>query len=187
MSMRCQTEMTAYCQVCAPQFSVLDRAAVLLDPGSMRGTLALVLLVACMNADKNPQPCLTAGLTNVADLLLRNPDTGQCQSFGPTCDPTCGPCPGFAEPDWAMCDGACDGLTEDQCLASQSCHAAYQDSPTPSPAFLACFELPPTGGITGGGCAGLDSQTCSEHTDCSSLYTSAVNAPPTFVPMFESC
>ena len=124
----------------------------------------------------------------VADLEYRDPASGQCQSFGTPCDNACGPCPGYAGvmPDWAPCYGACENETEAQCLADANCHAAYSDDPTPQPVFWGCWDLPPSGAITGA-CDGLDAQTCSEHSDCASLYTGPVNQPAGFVPAFEKC
>jgi hypothetical protein len=73
-----------------------------------------------------------------------------------------------------------------QCLASSTCHASYRDSPTPTPTFWGCWDLPPSGAIEGS-CDNLDAQTCSEHPDCTSLYTSPVNSGPNFVPAFVKC
>src|SRR5215475_4351584 len=153
----------------------------------MRRTAYLALAVTgCIwGQDPHPPPC-QYDTTGIADIQLRNPETGLCQSFGPTCDPTCGPCPGAAEPDWGTCGGACDALTEMQCLATPSCHAAYQDNSGPAPTFWGCWEMPPSG-VIHGACDGLDAQTCSEHDDCFSVYTGPVNQPPNFVPSFERC
>jgi len=158
----------------------------------MRAISIFLVLAACTTT-KKPVCNYQEDEPGIAEIQYRDPQSGQCQSFGSPypCDPQCGQlCPatgaGDALPDWAMCGGACDGLSETQCLASPSCHAAYQDSPTPSPTYWGCWELPPSGAITGS-CSGLDAQTCSEHTDCVSNYTSPVNAGPSFVPSFVSC
>jgi hypothetical protein len=159
----------------------------------MRSALCLVLLIAGCT-DNSKKVCNYGAAPPIADVEYRDPTTGQCQSFGTTypCDPACGQlCPATgavnsAAPDWGMCYGSCDSLSEAQCLASPTCHAAYSDTPTPSPTFQGCWALPPTGPITGA-CTGLDAQTCSEHTDCVSLMTSAVNSGSNFQPSFESC
>jgi hypothetical protein len=157
----------------------------------MMRTVAVLLVVGgCLYTDPSPPPpCEYAGEAAPAQEL-RDPQTGQCEAYGPPCDPACGQaCPetaAIAEPDWASCGGSCESLTESQCLASPTCHAAYSDTPTPSPAFQGCFELPPSGAIEGS-CTSLDAQTCSEHPDCTSLYTSSVNSGPNFVPAFEKC
>jgi hypothetical protein len=146
----------------------------------------LFLVGGCFTTEK---PCVqnTRG-AGIADLLYRDPATGQCESFGQPCDTSCGQlCPGYGlAPDWATCGGACDSLTETQCLATPSCHAAYQDDSAAHPVFWGCWEMPPSGTLHGS-CANLDAQTCSEHDDCFSLYTGPVNQPPNFVPSFENC
>jgi hypothetical protein len=157
--------------------------------------LAILLVVSAACTDHKKPVCnyATPG-ADIADIEYRNPQDGQCQSFGTSypCDPQCGQeCPedtavGEALPDWGMCGGACESLSEAQCLASTSCHAAYQDNSAAQPTYWGCWELPPSGAITGS-CSGLDSQTCSEHTDCVSTYTGPVNSGPDFVPAFETC
>src|SRR5438876_11656785 len=99
----------------------------------MRAILIIVVLAGCTDHKK---PVCNYEQPGIADVEYRDPQTGQCQSFGSTypCDPACGQlCPETATdvalPDWGTCYGACEGLTETQCLASASCHAAYQDSP----------------------------------------------------------
>src|SRR5258706_14102316 len=156
----------------------------------MRATWFVLLLVGCTETKK---PCIYNAQPGIADLEYRDPQTGQCQSFGYPCDPQCGqPCPATGldqagvQPDWGACYGACEGLSETQCLASTTCHAAYQDDSAAKPVFWGCWELPPSGAVTGA-CANLDAQTCSEHPDCISLYTGPANQPPGFVPSFESC
>ncbi|HEV7554417.1 MAG TPA: hypothetical protein VGO00_03115, partial [Kofleriaceae bacterium] len=124
----------------------------------------------------------------IADQQLRDPSTGQCESFGQPCDSSCGPCPGLTEalppePDWGSCFGACEELSETACLATPSCHAAYQDDSAQAPVFWGCWDLPPSG-VVHGSCTGLDAQTCTEHDDCASVYTGPVNQPPNFVPSF---
>ena len=156
----------------------------------MRAVAFLLVVAGCLYSDK-PPPCqYDYGAPAIAAELYRDPTTGQCQSFGQPCDPACGQaCPAaeaLPQPDWATCGGPCDGLAEAQCLATPTCHAAYQDSPTPTPTYWGCWGLPPSGPATGA-CTNLDAQTCSEHPDCTSLYTSPVNSGPNFVESFEKC
>jgi hypothetical protein len=123
----------------------------------------------------NNQPrCLETGGPPIADIQQRDPQSGQCVDTSPPCDTACGPCPatGAVALDWATCSGACEALTESACLASATCHAAYQDAGGPTPTFWGCWDLPPSGAITGA-CTNLDAQTCSEHTDCVSVYALA--------------
>jgi hypothetical protein len=152
----------------------------------MRLAAAFVVLSACMT---NGHPlCETAEKVPIQSQL-RDPSTGECISQGPTCNPSCGPCPAVADEaaiDWASCGGVCTGLDEAQCLVTPNCHASYQDDPTPSPVFWGCWDMPPSGAIEGA-CTGLDAQTCSEHDDCTSLYVGPVNQPQNFVESFESC
>jgi hypothetical protein len=163
----------------------------LLEAAGMNRAVAILLFTAgCMSNDK--KPCMYDNtLTPIAAppaLQYRDPQNGECQSFGspnPTCDPACGvECPPIARgqlPDWGSCVGGCEGLSEAQCLASSNCHAAYQASTT-SPTYWGCWELPPSGAVQGA-CTNLDAQTCSEHPDCTSLYT----GPVTGGTSFETC
>ena len=156
----------------------------------MRIAALLLVVGGCLYTDPPPPPPCQYAAKEPAQPGYRDPSNGQCETFGQPCDPACGQaCPAtgaIAQPDWGSCSGACESLTEMQCLASTTCHAAYQDSPTPSPTFWGCWELPPSGPIQGT-CTNLDAQTCSEHPDCTSLYTSPVNSGPNFVPAFEKC
>jgi hypothetical protein len=161
-----------------------------------RLVFGLLVLAGCTNDTKcglpgagctNDTKCGLPGALDIASIEQRDPQTGQCvvTDPGPPCDTQCGPCPetGALQPavDWADCNGVCDNLNETQCLASTTCHAAYQDTGGPTPTFWGCWNLPPSGAITGA-CASLDAQTCSEHTDCASVY--AVN---TGGSLFEHC
>jgi hypothetical protein len=155
--------------------------------------IRIVCLVACLGGCMERKTCPLTAEPGIADEVLRDPSTGQCQSFGVggSCDPSCGPCPALteaipADPDWGTCNGGCAALTETQCLATPDCHASYQDDSAASPVFWGCWDLPRSG-VVHGACAGLDAQTCTEHDDCASLYTGPVNQPQNFVPSFERC
>jgi hypothetical protein len=149
-------------------------------------------LTGCLERHKTC-PLYDEGTAGIADQLLRDPSTGECESFGgPPCDSECGPCPGLTEalppsPDWGACSGACDSLSETQCLATDSCHAAYQDDSAQFPVFWGCWDMPLNGVTHAGTCTGLDAQTCTEHDNCASVYTGPVNQPQNFVPSFERC
>ena len=157
----------------------------------MRHLWLIAGLAGCF-FDEKPPICNSTGLEDIASQLLRDPSNGQCTTVDsqPPCDPACGQvCPAVNSApysDWATCGGPCDSLTEVQCLASTTCHAAYQDDSAAQPVFWGCWGLPPSGPVQGS-CTSLDAQTCSEHIDCFSLYTGPVNQPPNFVPAFESC
>jgi hypothetical protein len=154
----------------------------------MKSYLCLFVLLAGCSDGKQRCNVPLAG-AGIASQQLRDPQTGQCESidYGYPCDSACGPCPGVAAaaaPAWAQCYGPCEALTETQCLATPSCHAAYQDDGTSlTPPFWGCWEMPPAGPIEGS-CANLDAATCSEHDDCVSIYRTATNTTTT---AFESC
>ena len=155
----------------------------------MRAVPLIAVLAGCLYSSDKPPPCQYGVAKAPAQPALRDPANGQCEVQSYPCDPACGQtCAGvaIANPDWATCGGACESLNEAQCLATPTCHAAYQDSPTPTPTFWGCWDLPPSGAAQGS-CTNLDAQTCSEHPDCTSLYTSPVNQGPGFVPSFERC
>jgi hypothetical protein len=146
-----------------------------------RIALLAALCVAC--TQQTSHVCEKSG----TGQMLRDPADGACVSVNDVCNPACGPCSnGQPAVDWPVCNGACDSLDEASCLANASCHAVYQDDPTPAPVFWACWDLPPSGALIGA-CTGLDVQGCLEHPDCVSLYAGPVNQPQNFVESFESC
>ena len=150
----------------------------------LRLALAAVVIAGCFT-DHHSCPVYN-NVEKEPAQLYRDPSDGACTSFGgpqsyPPCDPACGPCaePGGAGvgalPDWAMCYGPCTSNNEAQCLASPTCHTAYLQGPGPGGIqFWGCWDLPPSGAITGS-CTGADAQTCSEHVDCTSLYQADTN------------
>nr|MBA3452041.1 hypothetical protein [Deltaproteobacteria bacterium] len=175
----------------------------------MRRYAAILLLLAgCdlyFGGDDEP-PCTGYGIgaSPVAPNELRNPQTGQCQSYGGGggCydyvdgDGRCAPCAYDVapQPDWGSCYSTCDGLDESTCLAAPGCIAAYDENTDYADApseisFKGCWATAPSGPIQGGGCWELDAQACSRHDDCSMYYgdgygkdspTNALIAPPTF-------
>lgn len=152
---------------------------------------------------KPPPPCYEAP---PAQFQLRDPDTGQCQSFGGgggDCG-ACGPCvenaaPGgggaIADPDWAPCNGVCESLDEQTCLSTPGCHAAYLDpnaslGESGGRSFLGCWDIASSAPVAGGGCDGLDSQSCSERDDCSPIYQDLEQdsgSPPGIARGFTQC
>ncbi len=156
----------------------------------MRSLVFLIVLAGCFD-DHHSCPQYGTVAKEPAQSY-RDPSTGQCQVISGSpqpypCDPQCGPCiynagaAGEALPDWASCSGPCSSLDEQQCLQSTTCHTAYSGGPGPTPTFLGCWDLPPTGAVTGGTCTGLDAQTCSEHPDCTSLIVAQASPP------FQGC
>jgi hypothetical protein len=149
----------------------------------MRSVALVTLLLAGCNLffddDKDP-PCYDVANGKgapIADLQYRNPETGQCESFGNPypCDDRCGPCPATGEdqaiPDWGSCYSQCEGLAENDCIAATGCFAAYTDFPTQdrAPMFRGCWQTAPSGPVSGA-CTGLDAQQCSRHDNCSAHY-----------------
>lgn len=99
---------------------------------------------------------------------LRDPTTGVCEPYGNDyyCDDPCQPCPAtgaaeIAQPDWAMCYGACEGLDETTCKSTSGCRAAYAGD-----SFYQCWATAPSGPVQGGDCSTYDALECSRHDDC---------------------
>ena len=152
----------------------------------IRLACVFMILTGCGLYSHGDDVC-NAAFEAVPSQELRNPVTGICQAFGNGgCDSACGPCAvaAIAPPDWAVCGGSCDSLTEGTCLATARCHAAYRDTDAQSPQFMGCWELPPSGVIEGS-CTGLDPQSCSEHDDCISLYSTPQTQGG--ITTFEAC
>lgn len=162
---------------------------------SLPTLLALSLLLttsACgfYFGDDDDDPCLYPAETTGADyqpLELRNPFTGECQSFGGGgwCDYECGPCPAYdepavADPSWGYCESQCTGLDEAACLDTPACRGAYVDVCPPyadcdvesALAFADCWAVDQTGPIQGE-CSGLDAWDCSRHDDCRAVHWNA--------------
>lgn len=156
--------------------------------------LALAVLPACVlytGEDDDVDPCADygGGSTDGADIAaaeLRNPQTGQCESFysggggggGDTCGDWGGPPAEDAParepaPDWAVCYGPCEGLDEGTCVDTAACRAAYvsdcpqgMDCTDVTYAYYGCFGTAPSGPVQGGTCTGLDAYQCSTRDDC---------------------
>lgn len=161
--------------------------------------LALLTLTAgCqLYFDDDDPPCKQYGAEPaIADNLLRDPNTGECQSFGyGECDDRCGPCPLYdtartPNPDWGSCYSACEGLDADTCMGTAGCRAAYtiplaDDGPAE---FRGCWAVAPSGPIQGGGCTGLDAHACSRHDDCIAYYEDARTRETQVAPVqFAEC
>jgi hypothetical protein len=103
-----------------------------------------------------------------------DPSTGTCQSFPVySCSSPC-QLPTVGLPAWGQCPSACTGLSESDCLALSSCHAAYTPpaSGRGAPTFLACWSLAPQcDGQTAQqpACSGLDATACAAQHWCGSL------------------
>jgi hypothetical protein len=115
--------------------------------------------------EAEPPPCvLVPGWVE----LLRNPETGTCEPFGPS--GTCGPDAEPPPPDWGQCGSMCENLDESSCKAADACRAIFAGTPAANGsvtyAYKACWPTAPSGPVHGGSCAGLGAQECSRHDDC---------------------
>jgi hypothetical protein len=146
------------------------------------GFVLLATIAGCTDGDD--PPCLydRAGAAELAAIEYRDPYSGTCQSFGYPCDDACGNgCPEYgapqAQPDWALCYQACEGLGEATCKTTSGCRAIYEGS-----VFHECWGTAQSGPVQGGNCTALDAQECSRHDDCI-----AIHAQGTPIGQFQSC
>ena len=128
--------------------------------------------------------CYGTPPTDVAEIL-RNPETGQCQSFDITGGDPCGvaePLAGGAAifiPNWPSCGTFCDGLDQNTCATTIGCHAYFGDngypdsSIVPSSTFLACGEVGSPAPADQTDCTTLDADSCANADWCQSVLTSA--------------
>ncbi len=144
------------------------------------GLAVLAALAGC--TDDDDPPCLDyATGAEFAPTEYRDPYSGTCQSFGYPCDGVCGPCAegdiAQAQPDWALCYAACEGLAENTCKAQSGCRAIYEGT-----TYYDCWGVAQSGPVQGGNCTSFDAQECSRHDDCVAIH--ADGAP---IGNFQSC
>jgi hypothetical protein len=124
--------------------------------------------------------CVDNGALDPANGLL-DPSTLQCvwNGGGGGCGDGIRPAGADAiYHDWAQCYGACDGLAEDSCLASDGCRAIYNDLEACQPdgtcgrvlTYAECVGTAPSGPVRGGDCSILGAEECSRHDDCSAVH-----------------
>jgi hypothetical protein len=152
----------------------------------MRSLVLLVCLTGCsLYWPGGGDDCQAPRGDDIAPAYeLRDPSTGQCQAFGSYGgDCKCGPCPETAgadipaPPQWPMCFGSCQGLLENACVTTASCHAAYVTVPgnNQGPLFWGCWDTATEFGVPAqmtGACNTLDATGCIFRDDCDSIYTS---------------
>ena len=140
--------------------------------------LALIATAGCFSGPGTGDDICPA--TAIATQGLRDPSNGTCEGFG-------GGCRGIADPDWAVCGGACEAKGEADCRGTAGCRAIYTGrvcppnadcSFTTQVAFFGCWGTAPYSHIEGGDCWGLDPYTCSEHDDCSAVFATQPAQPP---------
>ena len=142
-------------------------------------TLSLAGCDVWWTDDCEPRYYDRTGAAEEPSQQLRNPETGQCESYGPDpyyCDEECGPCPDYATgdvqalPGWAVCGGVCEGLAESDCVGTVGCRAIYADAEAGA-VYRDCWGTDQSGPIQGGGCENLDAYTCSMHDDCVAIHS----------------
>ena len=110
--------------------------------------------------------------------LLRDPSTGQCESFSSPDDDGCGeyPQPVATVPNWPSCISACEGLDAQTCSTTAGCHSYIVGPYCPPGAacastepdvFLACGAIgQPISSTTGSACTTLDASACAGSDGC---------------------
>lgn len=112
--------------------------------------VAVVCVAGCMfvfdNEGGDDDVC---NLDEEPPLLLRNPEMLTCDSFGPGCHPSCGPCPQFVTspvPNWGACNSTCERLDEIACARNSQCRVVKNANcigGVCGPNFLGCFPTMP--------------------------------------------
>lgn len=150
----------------------------------MTASLAVVTTTAGCDlyfGHEYPPPCAGIRETDSAPLApnaYRNPQNGQCQSFGGGYYPCEGDVAAdvAAIPDWGSCYTACEGLSESACIAAPECFAAYIEPVGPADSlidkkFYQCWDVAPSGPVNNReACDNLNADQCTRHNDCSPVY-----------------
>jgi hypothetical protein len=147
-------------------------------------TLATMVLAGCQfyfhsNGDDDDacQP-LPHG---TIDAALLNPETLTCedpyQDWNGGCYAPDRPPVPIDPVDWAFCTGSCTGLTENSCLQTSGCRAAYTEAEVFEPnqwiqIFGGCYATATSGPVRGGDCSTLGAGDCSRHDDCAAVHAS---------------
>ena len=138
-------------------------------------SIPLALLAGCTffgGGTGGDDICPATATPDLATAPLRDPGTGQCESFG-------GGCRGIPYPDWAVCQGSCEGLDEHTCRTTDLCRAIYAGTQRQ---YVGCWGTAPQSHVTGGDCAAItDPYQCSEHDDCAALFAAAIPPPMQWV------
>lgn len=151
--------------------------------------LAAVAMPACLLFfDDHGKSCDVVPLEGAPldPAPLRNPHTLTCESFGPTCNPDCGPCPEATArvrptppiPSWGQCGSTCDALSEGQCMVNPSCRvvndAACAVSELCPTDFLGCFPTDSFIDKTVVCEQARDGETCSRNPECVAFHRNNV-------------
>lgn len=169
---------------------------------SLRLALSFVLGSALAAGCYYEEQCPTIqgdslGAPQQPDPGQRNPYTGQCESFGgggggggggTTCGDFGGPVEAEADraplPDWGVCDGFCESLSEADCLAAEECRTSYVDGCPAGfdcdaliePTFNQCWAVTPGGGFNQDGCNVYDADECARHNECAAVHSGSPGA-----------
>jgi hypothetical protein len=129
--------------------------------------------------DQHTCPPLTDEGADIPATGTRDPQTGTCV-FETTCNSDC-PCPGLndtagiAQPEGGECNGPCNALDEQACIANSTCHAAYtfnaENGGSASATFWGCWDITPQTPTDGGTCANLSAYACAIDPACASYYS----------------
>lgn len=118
---------------------------------------------------------------------LRDPNDLTCDSYGGSCDPSCGPCPLAAasalapQPSYNYCGHACEALGESQCAADPQCRVVLDADCTLGPNacltnFMGCFPTD-TAADSSIDCWNADAWTCSRSNACTAYHSAASECP----------
>ncbi len=127
-----------------------------------------------------------------APATLRNPNSGQCESYygygsgGSTCGDYGTPVPQadpVVIPDWGTCEGTCEQLDETACLQAEECRGSYLDTCVMRQdgqscefveiTFNECWAITPGGGFAEEGCSTYAADECARHNECSAVHASS--------------
>jgi hypothetical protein len=139
---------------------------------------------------KRPPRCLDEATDEIAEPAgLRDPEQLTCTSFGPGCDPECGPCPEQTSlapiPSWGVCGSVCEGMDETSCAAAAECRvvrdARCAIDGNCETDFIGCFPTDTFIDMTVPCLSIHDGWACSRNPTCSALHTRA-SCPSPFHP-----
>jgi hypothetical protein len=149
----------------------------------MRRLLPLFLVLAGCdfyfgNGDDEPT-CKPYYDDGYESIRLRDPQSGECVDYGRGggyCD-GCGPCPPIdlaPLPPFGACESSCTGLSEQACLETPGCQAAYTedtsflDAPSITQ-FSGCWAVA-QGGIPETSCWDRNAWSCASDDSCAAYY-----------------
>jgi hypothetical protein len=139
------------------------------------------------------------GGQDIAPAPLRDPSDLTCDQYGGYyCDPSCGPCPDYADlapiPTYGYCGDICETFNESQCESAPQCRVVLDAECTLGTAdcftsFMGCFPTD-TQQDNSVNCWNADAWTCSRSNACTAYHSTQgcsgdANCEP--VRPFELC